>query len=149
MASLIKYQQRGTFTRLNRKVRLRDWRRTMGDLDRQANQEDSLESKVDLNQFMKNPMEVFSKANVQELEMKLREKGNLQREYIDDIGLNQSIVNAPTNDIEDIKKANAKALEWDSMLSPDASLVSAAKNLDELRAGRKKKMRDQRRMMRK
>ena len=97
---------------------------------------------------MNNPQEVYSKQNVNELESKLKDVGRIGREYIDDSGLNQSIKDAPTNDIESIKMANAKAIEFDTMLSPDASLISEAKDLEQLQAIRRKKTRDQRRRMR-
>jgi hypothetical protein len=120
----------------------------MGDLARQANQEDNLEKKVDLQKFMNNPQEVYSKQNVNELESKLKDVGRIGREYIDDAGLNQTVKDAPTNDIDSIKQANAKAIEFDTMLSPDSSLISEAKDLEQLQAIRRKKTRDQRRRMR-
>ena len=148
MASLLRYCNSVDFNRLERKVELRRWRQNMGNLDRDANKQDKQEQKADMGLFMKNPMEIFNKENVAELEMKLKQTGNLQRDYIDDIGLNQTIVMAPLNDVEGIKTANASALAYDNQLAPDPSLVSEAKNLDELRAGRKKKMRDMRRLRR-
>jgi hypothetical protein len=136
MASLLRYRNKDkTIKMINKKVALRGFRDSMGNLE-------------DLNDFMKNPQLIYSKKNVQELDMKLQETGQLQREYIDDIGVNQRIKDAPTNDIDSIKTANAKALEFDNMLSPDPSLVSDTKNLEELVAMRKKKMRDVRRRMR-
>ena len=148
MASLLKYNNKSTLHMLNRKVALRQFRSSMGDLARQANQEDNLEKKVDLQKFMNNPQEVYSKQNVNELESKLKDVGRIGREYIDDVGLNQTVKDAPTNDIEGIKTANAKAIEFDTMLSPDASLISEAKDLEQLQAIRRKKTRDQRRRMR-
>ncbi|MHA2051885.1 MAG: hypothetical protein ACW986_19935, partial [Promethearchaeota archaeon] len=90
----------------------------------------------------------YSKQNVNELESKLKDVGRIGREYIDDPGLSQAILDAPTNDIESIKMANAKAIEFDTMLSPDSSLISEAKDLEQLRSIRRKKMRDQKRRMR-
>ena len=149
MASLLRYRNKDeTIKMINRKVALRGFRDSMGNLERMADRENSHEKKLDLNNFMKNPQLIYSKKNVQELDMKLQEVGQLQREYIDDIGVNERIKDAPTNDIESIKIANAKALEYDNMLSPDPSLVSDTKNLEELVAMRKKKMRDVRRRMR-
>lgn len=148
MASLLKYTNKDTLKKINRKVALRDFRNSMGNLDRIANRETTHERKVDLRHFMSNPQQIYSKKNVEELNRGLREVGRIQREYIDDQGVNQSIVDAPTNDIEAIKTANAKALEFDKMLAPDASLISEAKNLEELQAMRRKRTRDIRRRMR-
>ena len=148
MASLLKYNNKSTLHMLNRKVALRRFRTSMGDLARQANQEDNLEKKMDLQKFMNNPQEIYSKENVNELESKLKDVGRIGREYIDDSGLNQSVLDAPTNDIDSIKQANAKAIEFDTMLSPDSSLISEAKDLAQLQAIRRKKTRDQRRRMR-
>jgi len=149
MASLLRYRNKDeTIKMINRKVALRGFRDSMGNLERMADRENSHEKKLDLNDFMKNPQLIYSKKNVQELDMKLQEVGQLQREYIDDIGVNEKIKDAPTNDIESIKIANAKALEFDNMLNADPSLVSDTKNLEELVAMRKKKIRDVRRRMR-
>ena len=151
MASLLNYSNKGTLKKLNRKVALRQFRTMMGDLERQANQEDRLEKKVDLKSFMNNPHEVYSKRNVDELNKNLRNVGNLQREYIDDIGLNQTNKDAPPDDIESIKKANAKALEWDNQLNPDPSLIaqqSTAKSLAERSENRKRELRNINRMKR-
>ncbi len=152
MASLIKYQKKGTLSRLQRKVQIREFRNMLGNLQREAANEDRQEMKVDMRNFMKNPMEIYSKKNVEELDRNLRNLGNLQREYIDDIGLNQTIVDAPTNDIDELKKANAKALAWDNQLSPDPSLLAdtltAQKSLEDRAATRRKNQRDRKRRLR-
>ncbi|NPD90623.1 MAG: hypothetical protein HGN29_18075 [Asgard group archaeon] len=148
MSSLLRYTKKNSIDKINRRIALREFRKSMGDLERIANMENAQERRVDLGHFMRNPQEIYSKRNVAELNRGLREVGQLQREYIDDIGLNQTILEAPTNDIDAIKTANAKALEFDSMLAPDPSLVSEVKNIEELRAIRKKKNRDMLRRVR-
>jgi hypothetical protein len=148
MASLLKYTNMDMKKRINRKVALRDFRNSMGNLNRVANRQNAHERKVDLQHFMSNPQQIYSKRNVAELNRGLRDVGRIQREYIDDQGVNQTIVDAPTNDIEAIKTANAKALEFDKQLAPDPSLISEGKNLEELQAMRKKRTRDIRRRMR-
>ena len=151
MTSLLRYSNDETFMRLKRKVALRAFRSTMGDLEREAKKENSMEQRVDIKEFLKNPQEIYSKQNVAELESKLKDIGNLQREYIDDVGLNQVLLEAPTNDVDSLKASNAAALKFDNMLSPDPSLIaqqSTAKSLEEKSRDRKKILRDQRRQSR-
>ena len=134
--------------RLKRKVALRAFRSTMGNLEKEAKKENSIEKRVDMKEFMKNPQEIYSKENVAELERKLKDVGNLQREYIDDTGLNQSLLEAPTNDVDALKASNAAALKFDNMLSPDPSLIaqqSTAKSLEQKSMDRKKILRDMKR----
>lgn len=150
MTSLLKYSSKNTLPRLNRKVALRNFRRTMGNLEAEAKTDNNLEHRVDIKEFMNNPQGIYSKKNVEELESKLKDVGQLQRQYIDDIGVVQTILAAPTNDIESIKMANAAALKHDNMLSPDPTLIAAqqtAKSLAEKSEGRKKILRDRKRKM--
>ena len=151
MTSLLRYSNDETFMRLKRKVALRAFRSTMGDLEREAKKENSMEQRVDIKEFLKNPQEIYSKQNVAELESKLKDIGNLQREYIDDVGLSQTLLEAPTNDVDALKASNAAALKFDNMLSPDPSLIAAqstAKSLEQKSMDRKKILRDQRRQSR-
>ena len=125
MSSLLKYQKKGQLAFLKRKVQLRNFRTSMGNLEKQAEIEDKKELEVDLKNWMSNPQEIYSKENVKELNKNLLNVGNLEREYIDDVGLNQTVKDAPTDDISSIKKANAKALEYDNKLNPDPALIAA------------------------
>lgn len=150
MSSLLKYSSKNTLSKLNRKVALRNFRRTMGNLESEAKADNNLEHRVDMKEFMNNPQGIYSKKNVVELESKLKDVGQLQRQYIDDIGVNQTILTAPTNDIELIKMANALALKHDNMLSPDPALIASqqtAKSLAEKSEGRQKILRDRKRKM--
>lgn len=139
-----------TIDYIERRRRLRAFRKMMGDLEKEYMREAQKAERKDLNVEMKNPEEIFNKSNVKEMESKLNQNWNNQRRFIDTNGSADDLLYAaPTNDIQGIKTANTNALNFTNQLNPSPELTEQKQQteiLKTLRDNRMKKLRAIRRL---
>jgi len=134
-----------TIDHIERKRKLRSFRKMMGDLEKEYMRQSKKAQLKDLNVEMKNAKEIYNKKNVQVMESKLNENWNNERRFIDTNGSADDILySAPTNDIQGIKTANTNALNFTNQLNPSPELTEQQKQteiLKSLRDNRRKKNR--------
>jgi Sec-independent protein translocase protein TatA len=130
---------------INRKRRLREFRKAFGNLDKEFDKEARQAEQKDLQEQLKNPQEILNMKNVREMEAQLDQPWDNRRRFVDEYGTADDLLYAaPKNDLQSIKTANTNALEFVNQLTPDPALQEARTQtqlLKDLQEKRKKKNR--------